>query len=63
MKSLVLSSLLIFVVHTSVSAVAGDVSNESLAEAWGLETALEIAEVENMTHQPHPHHHHHGNAK
>ena len=57
MKSLVLSSMLIFLVHLTVSAVAGDVSNESLAEAWGVTNPIEIAEIENSQgHQPHHHH-------
>ena len=57
MKSLVLSSMLIFLVHLTVSAVAGDVLNESLAEAWGVTNPIEIAEIENYQgHRPHHHH-------
>lgn len=58
MKSLVLSCMLTFLVHFSVSAVAGDVSNESLAEAWGLVTPEEIYEVEHSQDEHHHHHHH-----
>lgn len=63
MKLLVLSCLLTFLVHLPVSAVPGDVSNESLAEAWGVVSPEEIAEIENSQNEKHHHHHHHHHEK
>jgi len=59
MKSSVLFYIFTFLVHLSVLGVSGDVSNESLAEAWGLTTQEEITEVEHSQDEHHHHHHHH----
>lgn len=57
MKKYVFFGIMTFTIHSSLPAVVGNTSNESIAEAWGLVTPEEIAEVENSQKDPHKHHH------